>query len=114
LRIKVYETKIPNFQMRQDKIGTAYNLSSSVHFSYISREIHDTDIEEEIREAFRVFDRDGHGFITVPGEAKKKEEEKICSPFFRPNSCSSNIGRHSFLAGNFGVTYADFNMKTSI
>ena len=32
------------------------------------REIHDTDIEEEIREAFRVFDRDGHGFITVPGE----------------------------------------------
>ena len=31
------------------------------------REIHDTDIEEEIREAFRVFDREGHGFITVPG-----------------------------------------------
>ena len=31
-----------------------------------SREIHDNDIEEEIREAFRVFDREGHGFITVP------------------------------------------------
>ena len=26
----------------------------------------DGDIEEEIREAFRVFDREGHGFITVP------------------------------------------------
>ena len=25
----------------------------------------DGDIEEEIREAFRVFDREGHGFITV-------------------------------------------------
>ena len=34
----------------------------------IFREIHDTDIEEEIREAFRVFDREGHGFITVPGK----------------------------------------------
>ena len=33
-----------------------------------NREIHDSDIEEEIREAFRVFDKDGHGFIPVPGE----------------------------------------------
>ena len=32
----------------------------------VFREIHDGDIEEEIREAFRVFDREGHGFITVP------------------------------------------------
>ncbi len=28
------------------------------------REIHDQEIEEEIREAFRVFDREGHGFIS--------------------------------------------------
>ena len=33
-----------------------------------NREIHDSDIEEEIREAFRVFDKDGHGFIPVPGD----------------------------------------------
>ena len=33
-----------------------------------TREIHDSDIEEEIREAFRVFDKDGHGFIPVPGD----------------------------------------------
>lgn len=32
----------------------------------MTKEIHDNDIEEEIREAFRVFDREGHGFITVP------------------------------------------------
>ena len=25
------------------------------------------DIEEEIREAFRCFDKKGHGFISVPG-----------------------------------------------
>ena len=33
---------------------------------FIIREIHDGDIEEEIREAFRVFDKEGHGFIPVP------------------------------------------------
>jgi len=32
----------------------------------MTKEIHDNDIEEEIREAFRVLDREGHGFITVP------------------------------------------------
>jgi len=31
----------------------------------MTRDIHDSDIEEEIREAFRVFDREGHGFITA-------------------------------------------------
>ena len=36
-----------------------------IHLSYI-REIPDCDIEEEIREAFRVFDKEGHGFIPVP------------------------------------------------
>ncbi|XP_023326676.1 calmodulin-A [Eurytemora carolleeae] len=29
----------------------------------MTREIHDAELEEEIREAFRVFDKDGHGFI---------------------------------------------------
>ena len=38
-----------------------------------SREIHDTDIEEEIREAFRVFDKDGNGFIPTPGEGQVEE-----------------------------------------
>ena len=51
-----------------------------------SREIHDNDIEEEIREAFRVFDREGHGFITVPdlthvlqtlGEKLSSEETQV-------------------------------------
>ena len=32
------------------------------------RDIHDGDIEEEIREAFRCFDKDGNGFIPVPGD----------------------------------------------
>ena len=31
------------------------------------REIQDTEIEDEIREAFRVFDKEGHGFICAPG-----------------------------------------------
>ena len=31
------------------------------------RELHDDEIEDEIREAFRCFDRDGHGFIPISG-----------------------------------------------
>ena len=27
--------------------------------------MHDEDIEDEIRDAFRVFDREGHGYISV-------------------------------------------------
>ena len=30
----------------------------------MTREFKDTDIEDEIREAFRVFDREGNGFIS--------------------------------------------------
>ena len=45
------------------------------------REIHDGEIEEEIREAFRVFDREGNGFITVPDltEVLLKLGEKLSS-----------------------------------
>ena len=32
------------------------------------REFKDSDVEDEIREAFRVFDRDGNGFISTLGE----------------------------------------------
>jgi len=31
----------------------------------MTRELHDDEIEDEIREAFRCFDREGHGFIPV-------------------------------------------------
>lgn len=31
----------------------------------MTREFHDSDIEEEIREAFRVFDKEGNGFIST-------------------------------------------------
>ena len=35
------------------------------------REIQDEDIEEEIREAFRVFDKEGNGFISTTGFTKQ-------------------------------------------
>lgn len=34
----------------------------------VCREFKDSDVEDEIREAFRVFDRDGNGFISTLGE----------------------------------------------
>ena len=39
----------------------------------IFRELHDDEIEDEIREAFRCFDRDGHGFIPVSGQQNMKQ-----------------------------------------
>ena len=35
------------------------------HQIWLSREFKDSDIEEEVREAFRVFDKEGNGFITT-------------------------------------------------
>ena len=35
------------------------------------RELHDDEIEDEIREAFRCFDRDGHGFIPISGRQNR-------------------------------------------
>jgi len=43
--------------------------SSTIDFpeflTLMSRKMHDTDTEEEIKEAFRVFDKDGNGFISA-------------------------------------------------
>ena len=61
-------------------------VKSPNQYAINTREIHDNDIEEEIREAFRVFDREGHGFITVPdlthvlqtlGEKLSSEETQV-------------------------------------
>ena len=35
-------------------------------WSISCREFKDSDIEDEIREAFRVFDKEGNGYITTP------------------------------------------------
>ena len=35
--------------------------------SFLHRDIHDDEIEDDIREAFRCFDKDGHGFIPISG-----------------------------------------------
>ena len=49
--------------------------------------MHDEDIEDEIRDAFRVFDREGHGYISVVdlkdvlthlGEKLSLEECEVC------------------------------------
>ena len=43
---------------------TFLNFSIS---SFIYRDIYDDDLENDIREAFRCFDKDGLGYISVPG-----------------------------------------------
>ena len=50
--------------------------------TFVTREIHDGDIEEEIREAFRVFDKEGHGFIPVP-DLTEVHKIFLAQPFAR-------------------------------
>ena len=43
----------------------------------VFRDIHDDDIEEEIREAFRVFDKEGHGYVSTPGTWDSSEFDHL-------------------------------------
>ena len=45
--------------------GARYDCPFVDEISGKIREFKDSDIEEEVREAFRVFDREGNGFITT-------------------------------------------------
>ncbi len=50
----------------------------------MARKMKDTDSEEEIREAFRVFDKDGNGFISA-AELRFVRRDKFfsyCRHFF--------------------------------
>ena len=60
---------------------TRLELRISIIFRFISnyRDIHDSDIEEDIREAFRCFDKDGHGYISVSGEDQNYQILKVAS-----------------------------------
>ena len=52
------------------KFGFHMSLLSTYYASDtvdICREFNDSEIEDEIREAFRVFDKDGNGFISTGG-----------------------------------------------
>ena len=49
-------------EVDQDGSGT---IDFPEFLTLMARKMHDTDTEEEIKEAFRVFDKDGNGFISA-------------------------------------------------
>ena len=51
--------------MADDKVRRGRDIDISSYIMMLAREFHDSDIEEEIREAFRVFDKEGNGFIST-------------------------------------------------
>ena len=54
--------------MANDQVSRGRYLDISCRYLVdimFAREFHDSDIEEEIREAFRVFDKEGNGFIST-------------------------------------------------
>lgn len=58
------EAELQDINNEVDPDGTG-TVEFPVFLNLMSRKIKDTDTEEEIREAFRVFDRDGRGFIAA-------------------------------------------------
>ena len=55
----------PGTSTRTTRKSSNHNLHSSEFLTMMARKMKDTDSEEEIREAFKVFDRDNNGFISA-------------------------------------------------
>ena len=65
--------------------------------SLMARKMKDTDTEEELVEAFKVFDRDGHGFICRTddelGRATPRDDE-LGREAHRQRECVQNMLMH--------------------
>ena len=69
----------PEFLTMMARWVVAPRSSLTTHSSLLTdhrRKMKDTDSEEEIREAFRVFDKDGNGFISA-AELRHVSREQI-------------------------------------
>ena len=62
--------------MADDQVTLHQRSAHFVTSSFI-RDFNDGDIEDEIREAFRMFDKEGNGFITSGGNIWKPVEVDI-------------------------------------
>ena len=62
--------------------------------------MHDEDIEDEIRDAFRVFDREGHGYISV---VDLKDVLTHLGEKLSLEECEVGVGRGG--AGGCGVAF---------
>ena len=51
--------------MADDKVALCFIITTSLQL--FSREIYDQEIENEIRDAFIIFDKEGQGFISSGG-----------------------------------------------
>ena len=58
------QTELEDMVREVDADGSG-DIDFSEFLQMMSRKMKDTDCEEEIREAFRVFDKDGNGYITT-------------------------------------------------
>ena len=56
------------------------------------REFSASEIEEEIREAFRVFDREGNGFISTQGNTVEKELKETNDLFIELSEVMTSLG----------------------
>ena len=74
---KVYEHLKKEIDLRAKMIPTKQNMKDQVRMEQtepffvakitLFREFKDSEIEDEIREAFKVFDKEGNGFVKTAG-----------------------------------------------
>ena len=55
------------FGSQKSKLTKLHKWRETFINFFIYRDIYDDDLENDIREAFRCFDKDGLGYISVPG-----------------------------------------------
>ena len=72
--------------MAHDKVSTQIHDVDSKQTCFENtvsqRDLHDDEIEDEIREAFRCFDKEGHGFIPVTGTVIRLAIFKLSTKFY--------------------------------
>ena len=76
------------FQVDADGNGT---IDFPEFLNLMARKMKDSDSEEELREAFKVFDKDGNGFISaaeVSSGAKEATKALVCCPSELIPSCA--------------------------
>ena len=69
--------------------------------SMMLRKIDEISAEEEIREAFKVFDKEGNGFISTPGDMGDNYREIMI--IFRADGGDADHWGYTFTGGNRGT-----------
>ena len=79
--------------LADDKVALCFIITTSLQL--FSREIYDQEIENEIRDAFIIFDKEGHGFISSAGFTNLQFLKFLLKLMLRPHQCPAKSWRET-------------------